>query len=639
MNLIKHSFFSFYILHSTCYILLATCCLKYVIINLYMNRLKKFVLSFLSFMVIFASSASYLPSVVQAQDTNPWYVQTYSQWFTKVYDQNTSPPQEIFGERYTAAQVQWVIYSLMSLVPSIAGETISCIFKGGGVDNCIYENPFEAYGSETKPFEEKGFLAILFDARRSPSGVNYIRSKVENLGVIPQAEAQTGFGFSALNPIQKIWRVCRDIMYGFFVIIIIVFAFMIMFRVKLNPQTVVSVQSSIPKIIISLILVTFSYAIAGLLIDLMYVVIGLVALIFTTFGLFGTVGWSKIFSLLTVGPGSEYSVGGIVGWMVGYWWPFVVAFFGSCASLFGLGAGGVALGILGMVIGVLIAIGVILWLIVATLKLFILVIKTYLMILVSIIFSPFIIGFGAILPTGGFMSWVKGLVSNLMVYPLIGALMLLSVMFLTATFPQVKTSVENWLDVPEGSMVDIFSPDENTQFWYPPMTLGEQNQEKGWDPLPILWTFASLGIVAMVPNVANMLKSLMAGKGIEGSDLLGKGGPLSWGVGTSAALGALAAKGVGGWAGRGFTERVVVKRAERVAKGEPSSGFDRWISGVWARRGWLQPYDARPEVLKDTQIRPKGAYGRRGLAPRTTSQQESPPGTPPPPSNFPDDWK
>ena len=57
------------------------------------------------------------------------------------------------------------------------------------------------------------------------------------------------------------------------VIILIAAGFMIMFRVKINPQTVVSLQTMIPKLVITLLLVTFSYAIAGLVIDMIYVFI------------------------------------------------------------------------------------------------------------------------------------------------------------------------------------------------------------------------------------------------------------------------------------------------------------------------------------------------------------------------------
>jgi len=60
---------------------------------------------------------------------------------------------------------------------------------------------------------------------------------------------------------------------------------MIMLRVKISPQAVVTVQSAIPKLITTLILVTFSYAIAGLVIDLCNLVEALVvALLFSVKG-------------------------------------------------------------------------------------------------------------------------------------------------------------------------------------------------------------------------------------------------------------------------------------------------------------------------------------------------------------------
>jgi hypothetical protein len=117
----------------------------------------------------------------------------------------------------------------------------------------------------------------------------------------------------------------------------------------------------------------------------------------------------------------------------------------------------------------------------------------------------------------------------------------------------------------------------------------------------------------MIPKTADMIKSLMAGKGIEGPDFLGKGGPLASGL----AIGATVGRGLGGIAGRSAIERIIVPSAERVAKGEKSSGYDRWISGYASRRGWIQPYDARQQVLKETQYRPKGSFGRRGEAPTT----------------------
>ena len=49
----------------------------------------------------------------------------------------------------------------------------------------------------------------------------------------------------------------------------------------MSPQTIVTIQSALPKIVVTLILVTFSYAIAGFMVDLVYVVMGLFSQFFT----------------------------------------------------------------------------------------------------------------------------------------------------------------------------------------------------------------------------------------------------------------------------------------------------------------------------------------------------------------------
>lgn len=587
-----------------------------------MKKFKKSILTLFSLLILLTSSVSYFAvPPAHAQNTFPWYNQSFPQWYNKVYDTQTSPPQEIFGERYTAAQVQWVIYSLIAFIPNVAGQALTCIFRGGSTDSCVAQNPLTASNTENTPFVYRGVYATIFSPDRPLSGVNYIRSKLASFDIVSQANAQIqGFGFSALDPIQRIWRACRDIMYGFFVLIIIVFAFMIMFRVKLNPQTVVSIQSSIPKIIITLILVTFSYAIAGLMIDLMYVVIGIVALIFSSFGFIEGLpnSWAKIFELLTVGPGADNSTGGMLGWIMGYWWNFVLAFFGSTWTMFsGLGFAGAAAAVLGTIIGIFLVIGVFIWLIITSVKVFVLLIKTYLSILISVIFSPFLIGFGAILPAGGFGVWIKDMISNLMVYPVSGALVLLCVLFLSATTDGVRTSISNWIDLDPGQeIINIFPTGDTKTFWYPPLTLG--NQTGTWDPLPILWTFASLGILAMIPNAANMIKSLMAGKGVEGSDLFGKGAALAGGLGMAAG----AASGLGGAARRVIVDRTASRWAEDMANTNKTVRWPkRALTSYAFRKGWMEEY--RPEYVG--QYRAKGRFGKKSSStPGTPSNTGNP---------------
>src|SRR3990172_5935873 len=69
------------------------------------------------------------------------------------------------------------------------------------------------------------------------------------------------------------------------VLVLVAIGFMIMFRMKINAQTVISVENALPRIIIALILITFSYPIAGFMIDLMYLFFLLVVSVLSSVGI------------------------------------------------------------------------------------------------------------------------------------------------------------------------------------------------------------------------------------------------------------------------------------------------------------------------------------------------------------------
>lgn len=114
------------------------------------------------------------------------------------------------------------------------------------------------------------------------SSVDYVAYLMNNSGFTKSAYAQgSGWDFltktrtggvngTETQPILILWKMSRDVVYLFFIVIFVAIGFMIMFRSKLNPQTAVNVQMAIPGIIVSLILVTFSYAICGLIIDTVF---------------------------------------------------------------------------------------------------------------------------------------------------------------------------------------------------------------------------------------------------------------------------------------------------------------------------------------------------------------------------------
>ena len=100
--------------------------------------------------------------------------------------------------------------------------------------------------------------------------VEEIIKESENLEDVETSSPITNSGYNYLKDnlhLDKIWETSRNIAYLGYVVIIIVVGFMIMFRKNLPGQVVVSLGNTIPQIILGLILVTFSFAIVGIIMD------------------------------------------------------------------------------------------------------------------------------------------------------------------------------------------------------------------------------------------------------------------------------------------------------------------------------------------------------------------------------------
>ena len=117
-------------------------------------------------------------------------------------------------------------------------------------------------------------ISFLYQQRPASSidYLAYVNQNLSNKKIVKPAYAQEGYGFRVLQPILPVWKALRNVSYFVFIIAFIVYGFMIMFRVKINPQTVISIQLALPKLIATLLLITFSYAIAGLIIDFFYII-------------------------------------------------------------------------------------------------------------------------------------------------------------------------------------------------------------------------------------------------------------------------------------------------------------------------------------------------------------------------------
>ena len=139
-----------------------------------------------------------------------------------------------------------------------------------GLNGTIPAEIFDLGSSQTSfyiPGGAVGNLNNLIASLHTPpaSGIEYIAQMKDNFLGKP-AYAQ-GVGFRGLQFLIPLWRGFRNMVYVLATLIFLVIGLMIILRVKINPQTVITIQSAIPQVFTTLILVTFSYAIAGLVID------------------------------------------------------------------------------------------------------------------------------------------------------------------------------------------------------------------------------------------------------------------------------------------------------------------------------------------------------------------------------------
>lgn len=191
----------------------------------------------------------------------------------------SASPQEFVKAVQEGNNLQWYLGSNQGMMATTADSLIVAI--GGARDE--QGNVLQAGAIQTTT----GLMASLYN--RPVSSVAYVAYVLNHSGLVSSAYAQgQGWDFltnttlyktdpaagttsQAIPVILQLWTISRNLVYLFFIVIFVAIGFMIMFRSKLNPQTVVNIQLAIPSIIVSLILVTFSYAICGFIIDTVFV--------------------------------------------------------------------------------------------------------------------------------------------------------------------------------------------------------------------------------------------------------------------------------------------------------------------------------------------------------------------------------
>lgn len=541
---------------------------------------QKIILTIVTSFYLFTSLLA-TPATALAQDST-WYNQPFLEWYSKVYGEE-SPPNEIFGERYTAAQVQWIFYGLLSIPlniftnynqeafscllsiqPGVSWSEVQCLSAVADLVRKADEVLLISENANSYSGEFKFTKAI--PPLQSVSGINYLLGNARKYIEVPEANAQ-GFGYqNAISDLQVFWGGFRDMAYALSVLVIIVFAFMIMFRVKISPQLVISVQSALPKVVIALVLATFSFAIAGFVIDLSYVVGGLLASLMKLAGFVDT--FEQAFrSIVPIEATQVFGGFYILFWMFAYTLLFLVASFVAMVSAL---LGGLSIfGTLAGFVVLLFTIWVAILMIIYTFKVPYVLLKNLISLYLSIVVAPVQIILGVFAPSIGFGTWLKKIIAEVMVFPVTGLFMFLAAR--TAAFSLTVSA--NEITELVGWNISSNLPGN---MWAPPI-LGSSD-----DMVGIIWLLVSFTFIVMIPKVVDVLKMMIMGEKFAFGTAIGEAvAPVSglWGATGRPIIGSFqqAAGRKGVMSAQDYITAWVEANRGRRAAGEKYVKIPKWL--------------------------------------------------------------
>jgi len=167
-------------------------------------------------------------------------------------------------------------------------HTFSCVGTGNSVIGQPCLNYQEGIPILSKANQSGGVLGasssligFLYD-NPPVKTTEYLAIIRQDLGIgTAQAQGVVGSGEGVLGPVVRLWQVSRNVSYLAMIIIFVVIGLMVMFRQRINPQTVITAQSALPGLVLGLILITFSYFMAALISDLSFIATNLVGYYFS----------------------------------------------------------------------------------------------------------------------------------------------------------------------------------------------------------------------------------------------------------------------------------------------------------------------------------------------------------------------
>lgn len=429
-----------------------------------------------------------------------------------------------------------------------AGEVTGDVFLDGcmadpqNLYKYIVQCPKDESGNAYSPGVigvQATMVALLYDNQISSQ--EYIADILDNIGIptVSRAYAQ-GTGYNAMQPFLEFWKLFRNLAYSLYIIMFVVVGIMIMLRTKVNAQTIITIQTALPNLLITLILITFSYAIVGFMIDIMYFLIYFMVYLLSSTGiidasrsidrLMTNSAWSVIFEgRNSIISAISQSITGVLG---------------------SLGTGGI--GALGQIVRVIngithvVTVGMVspiylfvtVSFVIAMLKLMVALIKSYIMLIVQTITAPVQILLNAMPGSKAFSTWLKTTASYLLPFPVVAAMFIFSGILIgnpadNTIWGRVQTNLggtPSEQDNPFGVNDGAALYQNRDSMWLPPFTLtGASANPASADVLTLIGFF----ILLMTPSAAKMAMEWLQVKEspYSAEALKGFGGVVSTGVG------------------------------------------------------------------------------------------------------------
>lgn len=307
----------------------------------------------------------------------------------------------ITGQETSNYQLSTTIYNLTNLV--------GCT----DMENCQPENT--AMGNVAM------FIGTIYQ-NPPASGLAYVKDVLANAGILAKPAYAQGLGFAGLSPLLPLWKITRNIAYSVLIVIMVAIGFMVIFRMKIDPKTVISVQAALPKIVVTLLLITFSYAIVGFLVDIMYLVMAIaISMIATGMDQAGRISEFQTYFMTA-------NVLDLLGTVFGGGFSTLEDFFKASMGIFlGTSAAsgviialitGTSLGLLGIgAIGLLFILILFLGLFFTFIRILLLLLNSYIQLLIALVLGPLQLLFEAIPGRSAFSQWILNVMANLVVFP------------------------------------------------------------------------------------------------------------------------------------------------------------------------------------------------------------------------------